>query len=371
MVSTQQAKVEMPVARWVDFFGGFIERHRKLWVSLGRLETRFVSEKIKDVAITRPIYICGLARAGSTILLEVLASHEATVSHCYKDFPPVYTPYWWNKYLDLVPKREEIPLERAHKDRILINWDSPEAMEEILWMTFFPQSHDPEISSVLTEFVDNPDFESFYRDHIKKLLVVGGGQRYLAKGNYNITRMDYLLKLFPDVRFVVPVREPCAHVASLLKQHSLFCRGEEENPRALEYMRRVGHFEFGLDRRPVNTGDHNQVKEVLRFWEEGRGAQGYAKQWSAVYGFLADRLEENKALREATLVIRYEDLCADSETVLQKLFDYVELFDAEEVITRYAGQISLPTYYKPNLSEEEKSVILRETAGAANRFEYP
>lgn len=371
MVSTQQEKVEMPVARWVDFFGGFIERHRKLWVSLGRLETRFVSERIKDVAIKRPIYICGLARAGSTILLEALAAHEATVSHCYKDFPPIYTPYWWNRYLDLVPKREEIPVERVHKDRILINSDSPEAMEEILWMTFFPQSHDPDMSSVLAGFIDNPDFELFYRDHIKKLLVVRKGQRYLAKGNYNITRMDYLLKLFPDARFVVPVREPCAQVASLLKQHSLFCKGQEQNPPALEHMRRVGHFEFGKDRRPINTGDHNEAMETLRFWKEGREAQGYAKQWSAVYGFLANRLEKNKALREVTLVVRYEDLCADSETILQKLFDHVELFDAEEVIARYAPQISLPTYYKPNLTEEEKTGILRETAAAAARFGYP
>jgi len=369
-VPSNREDVEMPVAPWVDFLGGFITRKRNLWVTLGRMETYFLSEEIKDVSITSPIYICGLARGGSTILLEALASHKETVSHRYKDFPLLYTPYWWNRYLDMVPRREEVPVERAHKDRLQITSESPEAMEEMLWMAFFPHCHDPRVSHIINEFCENPDFESFYYDHIRKMLLLRGGQRYLAKGNYNTTRIEYIFKLFPDARFVIPVREPCAHVASLIRQHDLFCRAEIQNPRALAHMSQLGHFEFGLNRRPVNTGDSICIRETLRSWDEGRDAEGYAKQWSAVYGFLADVLERNTALRKATLIVPYEDLVNNSEITLKNLFRHVHLFDADDSVRKYASLISPPNYYRPNLTVEAKKLILAETAAVATRFGF-
>src|SRR3546814_18222232 len=90
---------------------------------------------------------------------------------------------------------------------------------------------------------------------MRKLLWVRRRPRYLAKANYNGTRMEYLLKLFPDARFVLPLRDPAAHIASLMKQQRLFCEGERRHPAALEHMRRIGHFEFGIDRRPIHVGD--------------------------------------------------------------------------------------------------------------------
>ena len=53
----------------------------------------------------------------------------------------------------------------------------------------------------------NPAFERFYRDH-EEIMLVRGGQRYLRKGNYNLSRFAYLHKLFPSARFLVPVRDP-------------------------------------------------------------------------------------------------------------------------------------------------------------------
>jgi hypothetical protein len=64
--------------------------------------------------------------------------------------------------------------------------------------------HNPATSNILDQSTNNLKFESFYNNHIRKLLLVRNGDRYLAKGNYNITRLEYILKLFPDVRFVIP-----------------------------------------------------------------------------------------------------------------------------------------------------------------------
>jgi len=128
----------------------------------------------------------------------------------------------WNWLLCFIYKRDVKPVERAHKVRILIGPEGPEAMEEILWMTFFPSAYDPSTSNVLDDTSANLEFETFYRDRIRKLLLVRGGSRYFAKANYDITRLAYLVKVFPDARFIVPIREPMTHIASLRKQHNLF-----------------------------------------------------------------------------------------------------------------------------------------------------
>ena len=207
------------VSTWIDLLGAWVNRSPGFWKWLGNVETQALADHIAGIRIEQPIYISGLARSGSTILLEILALHDTTATHAYKDFPPVLTPYFWNWFLDRAQKRDTVAVERAHGDGIAVTPDSPEALEEVLWMVFFPHVHDPVHSNVLDATTDAPAFASFYRNHLRKLLWLRGGARYLAKGNYNITRLEYLLQLFPDARFVIPVREPVSHIASLRRQH--------------------------------------------------------------------------------------------------------------------------------------------------------
>ena len=357
------------VARWVDLLGGFIARRPKLWTRLGNLETRLVGEEIEDVRIEQPIYVCGLARSGSTKLLETLAAHPATVSHRYSDYPPVFTPYGWNRLLERMPKRPSGPAERTHQDGIEVTADSPEAFEEVLWMAFFDHLHDPSRPNVLDGTTSHPAFEAFYRAHIRKLLRVRGGQRYLAKGNYNLTRLDYLLKLFPDARFVVPVRDPAWHIASLMKQHRLFCRGEDANPKALEHMRRVGHFEFGLDRRPVHVGDP-RIATVQAAWAGGQEVEGWAHYWAMLHDYLADRLASSPALAGATLIVRFEDLCQSPVEIVRALLTHCRLGAADDWIREIAGGFHFPTYYKPEFSDAEMRLIREVTGASAARLGY-
>ena len=218
---------DFEVDPWVHYLGGLVERREGLWRRLGGWETRILSDSLSDVTVDRPVYISGLARSGTTKLLEVLDWHPEVVTHKYRDFPLLHIPYLWNRFLDFVPRRGAEAAERAHRDGIFVDPDSPEAFEEVLWMAFFPGTHDPSRNSVLDGTTRNPEFERFYRDHIRKLLLVRGGTRYVSKANYNITRLEYLLRLFPDARFVVPVRDPVWHIASLMKQHKLFCKAQK------------------------------------------------------------------------------------------------------------------------------------------------
>jgi len=371
MVAAKSHDDAFQVSRWVDALGGFVSRRQRLWIRLGNLETRVVSDELAGIPVERPIYVSGLARSGSTILLEFLARHPDTVTHRYKDYPLVFTPFFWNRFLDRVPMREGAAAERTHRDGIMVTPESPEAFEEVLWMAFFPSLHDPSVSAVLDDRTDNPAFEAFYRDHIRKLLWVRGGRRYLAKGNYNLTRLEYLLRLFPDARFVIPVREPLWHIASLMKQHALFCEGERRNPQALRHMQRVGHFEFGLDRRPVNVGDPAGVAEVAAAWDRGEEVEGWARYWSQIHDHVADRLAANPRLRDATLVLRFEDLCGSPRETLGAVLDHCGLSDREGLVERMAASIRFPSYYEPRFSPEEQATIARWTAATAERFGYP
>lgn len=321
----EPGKPELSIARWTDLLGGLQERSTSLWIRTGNLESRLLEERIAELAIDRPIYISGLARSGSTILLELLSRHADVATHRYKDFPPVFTPWFWNWFLERAATRQSAPRERAHGDGITVTPESPEAFEEVVWMAFFPQLHDPQRSAVLTDETGNPEFEAFYRDHIRKLLLVRGGNRYLAKANYNLTRFRYLLKLFPDAKFIVPFRDAPGHIASLMRQHARFLGEHRRDPRLQRHMSRSGHFEFGADMRPINTGDTAGLAQIRELWSSGREIEGWAMYWSRVYGHVADLLANDAAARRACFVVRHETLCRDPAGVIRGVLAHCEL----------------------------------------------
>ena len=358
------------VEAWTDRLGGLAQRYRNQLVRLGNLETRLFAAEIAERSVDRPIYIAGLARAGTTILLEALERHPDTATHRYRDFPLVLTPLLWNRLLDRLPRRPAAPTERAHRDGIRVTAESPEAFEEVLWMAFFPALHALPADDFLDARTANPEFERFYREHIQKLLWLRGGGRYLSKANYNVTRFEYLLRMFPDARIVIPVRDPVWHIASLMKQHRLFCAGQHEDPRALRHLQRAGHFEFGLDRRPVSAGDPRMALQIARLWRDGREVEAWARYWNHVYGFVLRRLMESQPLRDAALVVRSEDLCHQPHQTIDRILDHCRLPASAGFIDQLAAGFRAPTYYTPGFSAAELKLIADRTAETASLFGY-
>jgi hypothetical protein len=97
--------------------------------------------------------------------------------------------------------------------------------------------------------------------------------------------------------------------------------------------------------------------------------RGWARSWSLVYGWLADQLDQNDALREATLLVRYEDFCEGPAEMLQRVLAHVELDEAPSVLA-FADRIQPPGYYRPDFSPEDLAVIDEETAAVAEQFGY-
>jgi hypothetical protein len=360
--------MEMP--GWLDLLGGLIEHSRGFWRKVGDLETDQHQDALAAIAIDRPVYIAGIARSGSTILLEMLSRHPDVATHQYRDFPLVLAPVHWNRVFGRRQAAHTEAVERAHQDRIKVTPSSPEAMEEVLWMAFFPHLHDPARSQVLDATTSAPAFEEFYRAHIKKLLMIRDGRRYLAKANYDVTRLAYLHKLFPDARFIVPVREPLWHVASLVKQHRLFVAAETADPRIRRHMRRAGHFEFGLDRRAINANDDEEAARVEALWSAGRDAEGYARLWARTYGFVLDQLALEPTLAHAVRFVRYEDFCGRPANELEAIAAHVGLDFTPSAIVDMAAQISSPDYYSPGFDDDERALITEITRATAARLGY-
>lgn len=337
-----------------------------LWKALGNLETRTLPGDARNLTIDRPVFVSGLARSGSTILTEVLCQHPQTTSLRYSDFPLSWTPYWWNSLRIRLPLPTQEPQERAHKDRMMITADSPEAIEEVLWMHFFPGAHKTGRTHVLDANESHAVFEKYYKNHIRKLLVARDRQRYVAKNNYNVTRLEYLLKLFPDARFIIPIREPVQHVASLVKQHRLFSQQNAEDPRISKQLKLAGHYEFGPERCPVIVDESRQAN----YDEKPDDVSWYAMQWADIYGFLAERMTKNQALRDACLVVHYEAVCARTRKNLSRVFAHAGLNDdrAQSIIESYAPTISAPDYYQPDFGATEVERIHQITGDTAEHF---
>jgi hypothetical protein len=306
------------------------------------------------------------------LLIEIIASHHNVATHQYRDFPFLFIPYWWRQTLQRSAPPVEAAQERAHGDRLMVTSQSPEAMEEVLWMSFFKNTHREHSLNALDESSTHPRFEKFYREHIQKLLLISNRTRYAAKGNYNLTRLAYLQKIFPDARFVLPIRHPRDHIASLIKQHRIFTSAAAKHPRSVAHLDRVGHYEFGSHRRCINPmNDDAIVQSIEKLWQSGEDVRGWARYWAMLYRWVGEQQRSNERLRAATLVVRYEELCDQPEYSLRRVFAHCELADPDDAIVhRWVPSVSRPDYYKPSFTTAEDRAIDEEAGEVAATWGY-
>jgi Sulfotransferase family len=338
-----------------------------LFESVGNVESSILRRRLDATPLEAPIFVCGLARSGTTILLQELSQLPNVATHRYRDFPFLMTPWIWSRLLDWGGGGAERPAtERPHQDRIRISAESPEAFEEPLWQFFFPQLHAAEILHRLTGERRSAEFDAFFRDHIRKILLLRGGRRYLSKGNYNAVRIEYLAALFPDARFVIPIRHPLTHVQSLVRQHALFTAYAQRDPRVPHYLRAAGHYEFGPQRMPIRL-THEAGDRIRNAWHRGDDATGYAIQWAEVYGFVHALLESSDDLAARTSVIRYEDFCDHPAEVMAAVCRHAQL---DACATNSFAHIVASPHDSLDLPHNFRETVWREAGSVANHFGY-
>jgi hypothetical protein len=280
---------------------GFVDRllHRVALGSPATAETFHEIERrryLKDAPEDRGghVFVTGLARAGTTILLRELHASGEFGSLRYADMPFVLAPNFWAS-LSTGARKSFAPVERAHGDGIAVNLDSPEAFDEVFWRVFYGKSyirpdgllaHRPGAQAIAR-----------YREFIRLVLRRTGKRRYLAKGNNNILRLGTLAKAMPDCTFLLVIRPPLAHAASLLRQHHRSAHNSDSFRR--HYVAWLGHHEFGTDHRPFRfAGCPEGDPDDLDYW---------LGTWVACYAALKPVVEANPNI----LVVPYERLCSD------------------------------------------------------------
>jgi hypothetical protein len=148
------------------------------------------------------VFVSGLARSGTTILLNALYESNEFSSLSYKDMPFVLAPNLWSK---LSFTKQDIDLvERAHGDGINVSAESPEAFEEVFWMTFDE---------------DDKDTKEKFKNYVQLINQKYNKERYLSKNNQNIRRLELISNTFPNSKILIPFRNPIQHAHSLLSQH--------------------------------------------------------------------------------------------------------------------------------------------------------
>lgn len=256
-------------------------------ISLSNTEDRlFRKSMLSGELMEYPLFIASLPRAGTTLLLDLLYETGEFATHTYRHMPFLFIPFFWHQ-LSQRFINYDTPRERAHGDGMMVNVDSPEAFEEIIWKAFWKKHYSRDRIFPWAGKKVAADFDIFFRSHIRKIISIAQGKdgtpkRYLSKNNLNIARTSYLKTLFPGATIITPVRHPLRQAVSLLRQHENFLSIHEQDPFACCYMKDIGHLDFGRNLRPVDFSrwiekNPDLRPERLEFW---------LKYWLETYSYL-------------------------------------------------------------------------------------
>jgi hypothetical protein len=255
----------------------------------------------------------------------------------------------------------------------MVNRDSPEAVEEPIWMRFFDTIHNDTVSNIFDEKTSNPEFEETYDSILRKLMHNQKSTRYIAKNNYNVSRLNYLHKLYPNMKIIIMIRHPINHIASMVKQDAIIEELEMQNKRLLHWTKIIGHREYGTAKICVNVDSTKTIEEIRRLWEnEKTYVKGWAIQWKMIYSYITEFLKQNKHIADNALIVRYEDLTDKSSKIIDELIKFLELDEEkfEEIKEEYIEKLQPPKYYKPVFNKEEIETIKDITEDIAKIYGY-
>lgn len=311
--------------------------------SLSAGEDKKFDQEHADISGADPVFITSLPRAGTTLLLEVIADLPPFVSHTYRDLPFILAPLTWDR-ISKGFRKTATAQERAHGDGMMVSYDSVEAFEEVLWRAFWkPHFKDDRITVWQAGEKDEfNEFPAFLRQHMRKMISLGRKRqqsdqvtRYVSKNNANIARIKWLTETFPDARILVPYRDPMAHLGSLMRQHSRFLAEHETNKFGLRYMETIGHLEFGKALRPIDfsgwlDGAAGLDRLAPDFW---------ATYWLAAFDTILEQLGPQVTL------FSYDGLCTDPATNLPKLAQAIG--EPADTLLGAQTRFRAPTPYQP------------------------
>ena len=193
------------------------------------------------------VWITGLARSGTTSMLERLAKSDQLHSLTYANMPMVLAPGLWKKFYN--PKHGQTH-ERSHGDGIFIGSDSAEALEEVFFQATI--GRDFIADDALESHEVSDEQHHAYLEYQGVVLASTGleGSMYIAKNNNALLRYRSMREKNRHFHVILMFREPLSHASSLLAMHKRYCDMQMHDPFGKEYMDWLAHHEFGLGQKP-------------------------------------------------------------------------------------------------------------------------
>ncbi|MBN1256433.1 MAG: sulfotransferase [Planctomycetes bacterium] len=290
----------------------------------------------------RHVFVSGLARAGTTVLMRWLYSTGAFCSLTYRDMPFVLMPGLWRTMTSL-SQQKSVKQERAHGDGLLVDYDSPEALEEVFWKVFEGEHYIH--SDKLTPMTATEETTDKFRAYIAAILKSSAKPeifRYLSKNNNNILRLPSLCAAFPNAIIIIPFRNPLQQANSQLLQHRLFIAKHEEDPFSNNYMTWLAHHEFGSTHKRFRFSENSLTftdPGTLNYWLE---------LWLETYSWL----NENRP--QGAFLLSYDLLCEDFGKVWPRV--------AQKIGIRSDLPLTDPVGIKKRMLHEEADNVLLQKA---------
>ena len=134
-------------------------KFNSFFIYLSTIENIILRNKITNISF-RNIVVCGYPRSGTTFITELINKDEKVTSLLYRDLPFVFTLYFWSKINNLYYYGINIS-RRSHRDKILINPDSPDSFEEIFWSSFIENYKEEGFKKIINNEYKNIVFEDY------------------------------------------------------------------------------------------------------------------------------------------------------------------------------------------------------------------
>ena len=259
----------------------------------------------KKNCLKESILITGLARSGTTILLNSVHNNGIYSSFTYENLPIIMAPNI-NKFFF---NQETIEYsERAHKDGIFINNKSPEEIDEYFWINMTESEFVKE--SYLSIHAPSSNDINAYKQFINQFLVSISKNKLIVKNNNSILRLKGLLKHRVFNKVIFCFRNPLKQSLSLLRMHKKFSNITEYE---LTFMRWLGHYEFGSNHKPFKLTESQNPFSInsINYW---------LWLWKEYYSYFLDHY----SLEQNIFPISHEDICLN-EGYVKKINDKLNL----------------------------------------------
>ena len=257
------------------------------------------------------ILITGLARSGTTSLLNEIEKNDSVFSLKYKNMPFVLAP----KFQNILQNKASLDIniiERSHKDGIFINEFSPEAFDEVFFKVYEEKKFN--YKNKLLQYESS--YINKYLDFINHCLIVNQKKNYLTKNNNHILRLSQLIET-QKFKILVTFREPLSHASSLLNQHIIHSKLQESDQFSLQYMNYLGHHEFGMNHK------YFLFKKPRLDSSKYTGNNYWLAQWINYYHYILELIERFQ--NDKFLLVPFNDWCEKKPKLIEKIEKYINL----------------------------------------------